>query len=130
MTTNHPPQTSPPAHRVLDCGIPGVTALEKRRKGTLPADLKADLAAHDVITERLYICGNGWQLGARRGGRLHLADNDTWEIFVLDARGITNCRDDGTPETVGFVDEATLQRAVRRLARWHDRHCAREVSPR
>lgn len=91
---------------------------EHQRKGTLPFDPKGDEQARDVITERLYTCPNGLQLAARRGGRAHLADQDTWEIFVLDAWGIAGRTPDGMPDSVGWVDEATLARAVERLSGW------------
>ncbi len=113
----------------IPCDVPGVTALEGHRKGTLPFDFEGRESARDVVTERLYICANGLSLGARRGGRLHLAGAceahpdgaDTWEIFTFDERGVRY------GASVGWVDEATLQRAVRRLARWSFPHCAREV---
>lgn len=94
------------------------TMLEKTRKGLLPFDFKGDMAPADVITERLYTCPNGWQLGARRGGRLHLADATTWEIFVLNSWGIA------VGESVGWVDEPTLERAVERLAAWPEGRAA------
>jgi hypothetical protein len=62
--------------------------------------------------ERLYRCANGWSLGAVRGGPLDLADEGSWEIFVLDSRGIV-CGD-----SAGFVSDETLAGAVERLARW------------
>lgn len=84
----------------LDCPVPGVVARQCRRR-------------HRAITiqQRLYECPNGLALGARRGGPLHAADERTWEIFLFD-RGVPY------GESVGMVDEATLERAVRRLAAW------------
>lgn len=96
------------------CAIPGVTLLERSGRATLPADPFGGLRARDRVTQRLYRCANGWSLGARRGGRLHLAGDDTWEVFVLDPMGVI----EGEPK--GFVDEATLETAVRRLAGWFD----------
>ena len=62
-----------------------------------------------AITERLYECADGWSLGVRRGGPLHLADESTWEMFVLD-HGLAH----GDP--VGYVTDEQLTRAVNRLA--------------
>lgn len=98
----------------FDCPVPGVVLTEQTRKSTLPFDPHGTQAARDVITERLYRCANGLQLGARRGGRLHLADGNTWEIFTLDAKGIA------IGQSSGFVSEEVLNRAVRRLASWFD----------
>lgn len=90
----------------------GVVMVEQKRKGLLPFDHFGDLKVGDIITERLYTCPNGLQLGARRGGRLHLADEHTWEAFVLDERGIV------VGESVGWVTEAELERLVDALANW------------
>lgn len=102
----------------------GVTMVEARRRGTLPLDFEGKRSARDVITERLYTCPNGFQLGARRGGRAHLAgacpahpDGDrTWEVFVLvggTARG----------NSVGWATEEQLAVMVDRLANWHGQRC-------
>jgi hypothetical protein len=88
----------------IDSPVPGVAALQSFAKA----------ANGNKITKRLYRCPNGWSLGARRGGYLHLADADTWEIFVLDPRGIV-CGD-----PAGFVTDDMLARAVARLAAWFE----------
>ena len=79
-----------------------VELLERKRKSTRNK--------HPVV-ERLYRCPNGLSLGARRGGPLHLADDDTWEIFTF-YEGIPYGR------SVGWVTDEQLQRAVERLAAW------------
>ena len=86
----------------IETPVQGVTALESTTK----------VGGGRRITKRLYKCSNGWSLGARRGGVLHLADDDTWEIFVLDPMGIAN------GEPAGFVTDATMDKAVARLAGW------------
>lgn len=88
----------------LDCSIPGVVKAQQTRR-------RLD---GRTFEERLYECANGWALGARRGGPLHMAGEDTWEIFVLTPQRIAN----GKPG--GWVDEPTLERAVRRLALYRE----------
>lgn len=89
--------------REIPCIVPGVTARERVKKGS-----------SCTITERLYECPNGWALGVRRGGPLHLANEQTWELFVLTPWRTAS----GRP--VGFVDDLTVEHAIRRLAafRW------------
>lgn len=89
---------------------------------TSPNDHQADVVRMDetqrrsergqLIVERMYRCPNGWALGARRGGPLHLADAQSWEIFAI--------RPDGLPiqPSTGFVDDAALARRVSELAAW------------
>lgn len=101
-----------------------VQMTEASRKGHLPFDLFGDEPARDVITERLYTCPNGFQLGARRGGRAHLAgacpahpDGDgTWEVFVL-VGGVVQ------GEPAGWVTEEQLAVMVDNLANWHGQRC-------
>lgn len=92
----------------LACGIAGVReALETNRRK----------AGVDIV-QRLYRCDNGWQLGARRGGPLDLADEDSWEIFVLDERGVVS------GESAGWVSDETLALAVQRLTGYSARASA------
>jgi hypothetical protein len=76
-------------------------------------------ALKDVLTKRVYQCANGWGIAARRGGRLHLCDETTWEIWTIDPRGVP------AGERVGWVTDAQLDHAVERLARyWGADHLA------
>lgn len=84
----------------------------ERKRGAVPLEgltSETEAAGRDHITERLYRCTNGLQLGARRGGRLHGADATTWEIFVLSSNSVLV----GAP--VGFVTDEQLEQAVVRL---------------
>lgn len=63
--------------------------------------------------ERLYRCANGLGLGAVRDGVLTLGDDEApWEIFTIN--------EDGIPygNSVGWVKDDELDRAVERLAAW------------
>lgn len=66
----------------------------------------------DTLTKRIYQCANGWGLGARRGGRLHVADAGSWEVFAVDPSGMP------VPPSVGYVSDQALDSAVDRLASW------------
>lgn len=107
----------------------GVTMREQSRKAGLPFDFDGTSKTKDVVTERLYTCPNGWSLGARRGGRTHLAGEcpahpdgeGTWEVFVLDPRGIVS------GEPVGWVREDQLPGMVDRLANWGGQRCEANV---
>ena len=66
-----------------------VTMREATRKG-----------ARGPITERLYECSNGLAVGARRGGALHLAGKDSWEVFTI-VNGVPR-------ESAGYVTDAYL----------------------
>ena len=86
----------------IPCSVPGVIAL-------------ATVTRYDgrTIERRRYTAeGTGLSLGARRGGALHMAGADTWEIFTIAPNGIPY------GEPVGWVDEATLESALRGLAAW------------
>lgn len=93
--------TDPGVPHALACPVPGVTARRTRRR-----------YAGRTHEKRLYECANGLALGARRGGPLDQADGDTWEVWSLDERGLP------IGESVGWVDEALLERTLRRLAAW------------
>lgn len=80
----------------------GMTGLEKQFRSK---------ANGDLVTQRLYQRADGLALGARRGGPLHLADADTWEIFTM-------CNGIVYGEPVGWVTEERLQSAIARLAAW------------
>lgn len=64
-----------------------------------------------LVTERLYQVAQGVALGARKGGAFHLSDGTNWEVFTL-YNGI------GHGNSVGFVDDDTLARAVTKLRAW------------
>lgn len=85
----------------LRCATPGVCARQSRQRyGGL------------TIENRLYECANGLTLAARRGGMLHLAGADSWEVNVFTRHMVP------TGEPVGWVSEEALARAVDRLAAW------------
>jgi hypothetical protein len=86
----------------LACDIPGVVRAQQSRRGK-----------GFRVEERLYECANGLALGARRGGPLHLADADSWEVFTLDERRLPI-----GGHAVGWIGEEQLLRLVKRLAEW------------
>jgi hypothetical protein len=83
--------SAPSAPSVLH---PPVLERERRSEGRL-------------ITERLYDCGDGWSVAARRGGPLDLADDDSWEVVVLMGAVVYGA-------AAGFVTEQELAWAVDR----------------
>lgn len=92
------------APRPLPCPVKHVRARQNVRRG-----------GGFTVEERVYECGNGLALGVRRGGPLHLADKETWEVVVLTPQRVVN----GTSAT--YVTEDQLLDMVHRLSRWRAR---------
>lgn len=99
----------------------GVVLRERSRGAVAIAEfMPTDDNVKDHIEERLYTCPNGWSLGARRGGRLHMAGEcpahpdgaGTWEVFTLDPRGVA------CGGAIGYIGEEQLERLVIRLRDW------------
>lgn len=85
----------------LPCGTPGVRARSRTMR-----------SGRVVVEQRLYECPNGFSLACRRGGPLHLADEESWEVTTMRGRVAVI----GRP--VGWVPDRAIERLVARLATW------------
>jgi hypothetical protein len=92
-----------------------VTAVPRRLRvrvqGVTGAKQTRERVGGRQVEQRLYECANGYWLGARRGGVLHLAvEGRSWEVFTLDRRRVP------IGGSAGFVDDAGLARLLKKLA--------------